>query len=62
MSPGDYVVFVKDPDLYGVGCLREVTKAGRLRVDFDGQVDEFDAHELELASVWAGRRTIGEAA
>ena len=68
MSPEDYVVFILDPDLYGVGKVLEVLApaqdgTGRLRVDFDGDVNEFGAFELELASVWAGRRqTMGEAA
>jgi hypothetical protein len=57
MSPDDYVVYLGDPDLFGVGRIRGVLKDGRLAVEFDGTVDHFDAQELELASVfYAGRR------
>jgi hypothetical protein len=59
MSPGDYVVVLAEPDLYGVGVVREVLDYDRLAVDFDGQVDQFSAFELELASVfYAGRRNL----
>jgi hypothetical protein len=65
MGADDYVVCLADPDLYGVGVVREVldphpvTGEARLRVEFDGQVDEFGAFELELASVfYAGRRNL----
>jgi hypothetical protein len=68
MGVDDYVVCLADPDLYGVGIVREVldphpvSGEGRLAVEFDGQVDGFGAFELELASVWAGRREVREAA
>jgi hypothetical protein len=39
--------------------VREVLDYDRLAVDFDGQVDQFSAFELELASVfYAGRRNL----
>jgi hypothetical protein len=67
MEVNDYVVYIADPDLYGVGMVRAVLgpdeeSASRLTVDFDGQLDDFSAHELELASVWAARRDVKEAA
>lgn len=52
MSPGDFVVFLAEPELYGLGVIRGVLRDGRLSVEFDGAVDHFDAQELELASVF----------
>lgn len=52
MSPGDFVVYLKAPELYGLGVIRGVLKDGRLAVEFDGQVDHFDAQELELAALF----------
>jgi hypothetical protein len=68
MQVGNYVVFVLEPELYGVGRVEQVLGPGedgedsRLVVEFDGKTDLFSAHELELASVWASRRqAMGEA-
>lgn len=56
MKAGDHVVFLAEPELYGLGVIRGVLADGRLAVEFDGQVDHFGPFELELASVfYAGR-------
>lgn len=56
MTEDDYVVCLRDVDLYGVGKILEVLDYDQLAVEFDGRVDQFSAHELELASVFYGGR------
>lgn len=59
MKADDHVVCIRDVDLYGVGRIVEVAGYDQLLVEFDGQVDSFGSHELELASVYyRGRREI----
>lgn len=52
MSPGDDVVYLADPLLYGIGEILEVAADGRLliRFDEDDRPALFNAHEVELLS------------
>jgi hypothetical protein len=63
MREGDYVVCIRDVDLYGVGKIVAVAGYDRFVVEFDGQRDQFGSHELELASFFfKGQREFKEAA
>lgn len=55
MRAGDLVIYLPDPDLYGVGMIREITANGMIVVDFSDEPRPaiFSAHELELHTVHA---------
>lgn len=62
MKPGDRVVVLVDPLNYGPGVIQWVEPDGRLMVGFlpprmqsdwmPVHLEAFDAHELELETVW----------
>lgn len=54
MKPGDSVVVLKDPLLWGTGEIESVKRNGRIEVYFDDtrSTEDFEPHELELLSVW----------
>ena len=62
MTVGDRVVVLEDVLNYGVGAIQGFTRDGRINVVFPGygklppHREDFDAHELELASVWMQAR------
>lgn len=60
MKPGDSVIFLDDPLLYGTGEVERVLPNGRIVVRFDegGQDENFDAHELELLDRWASGESL----
>lgn len=60
MKPGSRVVYVKDPQLFGVGVIDHVLANGRIVVMFEEDDlftydEQFDPLELELETVWQKR-------